>query len=145
MGPLLVQVGVPGLPRTVTGGTIALTGNAGGAGKSQLAANLAATLGVLGERRVALVDLDLLNASLHDMLGLVVPRAAGLDALHVAAAPLVREAVRHATAGRTHPERGPEDPLARAAAQEAVAALDLTPYPVRYPHGSAPGPGGVRL
>ena len=141
MGPVLVQVGVPGLPRTVTGGTIALTGNAGGAGKSQLAANLAATLGILGERRVALVDLDLINASLHDTLGLVVPPGKGLDALHAAAAPLVREAVRHATAHRAHHGPSQDNPLARVAAQEAVAALDPAPYLLRFPQDSAHGPG----
>ena len=139
--PSMVQVGVPGLPRTVTGGTIALTGNAGGAGKSQLAANLAATLGILGERRVALVDLDPINASLHDTLGLVVPPGKGLDALHAAAAPLVREAVRHATAERAHHGHGQDNPLARVAAQEAVAALDPAPYLLRFPQDSAHSPG----
>jgi MinD-like ATPase involved in chromosome partitioning or flagellar assembly len=141
VGPVLAHTAAPGLPRAATGGTIALSGNAGGAGKSQLAANLATLLGVLCERRVALMDMDLINASLHDTLGLVVPPGTGLDALHAAAVPPVREAVRRATAGRRGPATGQDDPVARAAAQEAVAALDPTPYLVRYPQATALGAG----
>ncbi len=136
MGRVLAQTAPPGLARPVAGGTIAFSGNAGGSGKSQLAANVAALLGVLCERRVVLVDMDLINASLHDTLGLVVPAGKGLDALHTAASPLVRDAVRQATAGRPRLDTGQEDPLARAAAQEAVAGLDLTPYLLRYPRGT---------
>lgn len=140
LGRALAQAGSADIPRIATGGIIALSGNAGGSGKSLLAANLAALLGIVCERRVVLVDLDLINASLHDTLGLVVPPGAGLDALHTAATPLVREAVRHATAGRPRLDTGQEDPLARLAAREAVTTLDLSPYLIRYPHGNPFGP-----
>lgn len=132
---LLVQVGPLGSARSAaTGGTIALVGEAGGTGKTQLAANLAAYLGIVCERRVALADLDLLRGGLHDTLGLVVPPGRDLEALHAAATRRVATAV--ATLGQgQHPAPSDADytTLQRAAALDAVRPLDLTPYLVPYP------------
>lgn len=139
---LLVQVGPLGSARSAaTGGTIVFIGEAGGTGKTQLAANLAAFLGVLCERRVALVDLDLLRGGLHDTLGLVVPLGQDLEALHTAAAGRVAAAVAALGEGR-HPAASEADLLAlyRAAALEAVRALDLASYLVPFPRDGA-GPG----
>lgn len=132
---LLIQAGPLGDARSAaTGGTIALVGEAGGTGKTQLAANLAAYLGVICERRVALVDLDLLRGSLHDTLGLVVPPGRDLEALHAVAAPRVATAVAALDEGR-HADSAEADltALRRAAALDAVRALDLAPYLVPYP------------
>ena len=134
---LLVQVGPLGSARSAaTGGTIALVGEAGGTGKTQLAANLAAYLGVVCERRVALADLDLLRGSLHDTLGLVVPPGRDLEALHAVAALRVAAAVTTLDEGR-QPTAAEADMMAlsRAAALDAVRGLDLTPYLVPYPRG----------
>ena len=136
---LLVQAGPLGSARSAaTGGTIALVGEAGGTGKTQLAANLAAYLGVVCERRVALVDLDLLRGSLHDTLGLIVPPGRDLEALHAVAASQVAAAVA------TRHEGGPADSaeadltaLSRAAALDAVRGLDLAPYLAPFPQGEA--------
>ncbi len=132
---LLVQAGPLGSARSAaTGGTIALIGEAGGTGKTQLAANLAAYLGVVCERHVALVDLDLLRGGLHDALGLVAPAGRDLEALHLAAAPRVAAAVAALENGR-HPAATEADLLAlsRAAALDAVRGLDLGPYLVPFP------------
>ncbi len=136
---LLVQVGPLGSARSAaTGGTIALVGEAGGTGKTQLAANLAAYLGVVCERRVALVDLDLLRGALHDALGLVAPPGRDLEALHGAAAPLVAAAIATLDEGRRH-STTEEDLMAlyRAAALDATRALDLAPYFVPFPRAGA--------
>jgi len=136
---LLVQAGPLGSARSAaTGGTIALMGEAGGTGKTQLAANLAAYLGVVCERRVALVDLDLLRSSLHDTLGLVVPPGRDLEALHAAAAPRVAAAVATLDEGR-HADSAEADltALYRAAALDVARGLDLAPYLVPYPRGAA--------
>jgi len=136
---LLVQVGPLGDARSAaTGGTIALVGEAGGTGKTQLAANLAAYLGVVCERHVALVDLDLLRGALHDALGLVAPPGRDLEALHAAAAPLVAAAVAALDAARRHATM--EDDLTalhRAAALDAVRVLDLAPHLIPFPRGEA--------
>jgi len=136
---LLVQAGPLGDARSAaTGGTIALVGEAGGTGKTQLAANLAAYLGVVCERRVALVDLDLLRSSLHDTLGLVVPPGRDLEALHAVAALRVAAAVATLDEGR-HADSAEADltALYRAAALDAVRGLDLTPYLIPYPRDGA--------
>lgn len=136
---LLVQAGPLGSARSAaTGGTIALVGEAGGTGKTQLAANLAAYLGVVCERRVALADLDLLRSSLHDTLGLVVPPGRDLEALHAAATPRVTSAVAALDEGR-QPATTEVDmtALSRAAALDAVRGLDLAPYLVPFPRGEA--------
>lgn len=136
---LLVQAGPLGSARSAaTGGTIALVGEAGGTGKTQLAANLAAYLGVVCERRVALVDLDLLRSSLHDTLGLVVPPGRDLEALHAVAAPRAAGAVATLDEGR-HTDSAEADltALYRAAALDAVRGLDLAPYMVPFPRGEA--------
>ncbi len=134
---LLVQAGPLGSARSAaTGGTIVLVGEAGGTGKTQLAANLAAYLGVVCERRVALVDLDLLRGSLHDALGLVVPPGRDLEALHAVAAPQVAAAVATLDEGR-HADSAEADltALSRAAALDAVRGLDLAPSLIPYPRG----------
>lgn len=132
---LLVQVGPLGSMRSAaTGGTIALVGEAGGTGKTQLAANLAAYLGVICERRVALIDLDLLRGSLHDALGLVIVPGHDLEALHAAAAPPVASAVTTLNKGRHADSPGVGfAALYRAAALDAVRGLDLAPYLIPYP------------
>ena len=120
-----------------TGGTIALRGEPGGAGKTALAANLAATLAVLAGRRVALVEADLLGSPrLGPQLGLLDDPRRGLDALHAAAAPLVGAAVRAATEGQPDLPAGQDDPLARAAADTALGGLDLGPFMQTYPPGA---------
>ena len=136
---LLVQADpLRGARSAATGGTLAFVGEAGGTGKTQLAANLAAYLGVVCERRVALADLDLLRGSLHDALGLVAPPGRDLEGLHAAAAPLVAAAVAALDAGR-HPSASDADVMAlyRAAALDAARGLDLAPYLVAYPRGGA--------
>ncbi len=134
---LLVQAGPLGSARSAaTGGTIALVGEAGGTGKTHLAANLAAYLGVVCERRVALVDLDLLRSSLHDAIGLVVPPGRDLEALHATAAPRVAAAVTTLDEGR-HADSAEADltALSRAAALDVVRGLDLASSLVPYPRG----------
>jgi len=122
-----------------TGGTIALVGEAGGTGKTQLAANLAAYLGVLCERHVALVDLDLLCGALHDTLGFGAPAGRDLEALHTAASLRVTAAVaaldeaRHPAAVAT--TEGDLLALHRATALGVVRAIDLAPYLIPYPRG----------
>lgn len=120
------------------GGTIALTGGIGGSGKTTIACNLAALLAVVCERRVLLMDLDPINASVHRKLGLEVAPDRGLELLHAAASPLVR----HALGGRGRMEAGRDDPVGHAAADEALASFDLGPYLVPYP---ATTPTGHRL
>jgi len=137
---LLVQAGPLGSARSAaTGGTIALVGEAGGTGKTQLAANLAAYLGIVCERRVALVDLDLLRSSLHDTLGLIVPPGRDLEALHAVAAPCVAAAVTTLDEGRRADRADSAEAdltaLSRAAALDAVRGLDLAPYLAPYPRG----------
>ncbi len=136
---LLVQAGPLSSARSAaTGGTIALVGEAGGTGKTQLAANLAAYLGVVCERHVALVDLDLLRGSLHDALGLIVGPGRDLEALHAAATPRVAGAVAALDEGR-QPAATEVDMTAlyRAAALDAVRGLDLAPSLVPFPRGEA--------
>lgn len=132
---LLVQTGPLGSARSAaTGGTIALVGDAGGTGKTQLASNLAAYLGVVCERHVALVDLDLLRASLHDALGLVFTPGCDLEALHATAASRVASAVATLDDGRfADTPRADLSALYRAAALDAVRHLDLAPYVIPYP------------
>ncbi len=136
---LLVQAGPLGDARSAaTGGTVALVGEAGGTGKTQLAANLAAYLGVVCERRVALVDLDLLRGSLHDTLGLIVPPGRDLEALHTAAAPRVASAVATLDEGRqASVVEADLTALYRATALDAVRGLDLAPYLIPYPRDEA--------
>lgn len=136
---LLMQTGPLGSARSAaTGGTLALVGEAGGTGKTQLAADLAAYLGVVCERQVALVDLDLLHSSLHDTLGLVVPPGRDLEALHTAAARRIAEAVMRFD-GECQPTATDASPTAlyRATALDAVRAFDLAPYLVPYPRREA--------
>jgi len=137
---LLVQSGPLDSARSAaTGGTIALVGEAGGTGKTALAANLAAYLGVVCERRVALVDLDLLRGSLHDALGLVVPPGRDLEALHATAASRVASAIAPLREGRRSAAVVDREvdllALDRAAARDAVRGLDLSPYLAPYPRG----------
>ncbi len=134
--------------RAAGGGTIGFCGAAGGAGKTLIAANVAASLGLLAERRVALLDLDPYNPGLQDALGLDVPAGRGLDALHVAAAPLVREATVRMLGRRANDDGAPARPVTaqeraavHAAADDALDGLDLARYCVPYPAAAAPAAG----
>lgn len=134
---LLAQLGPLGgheASSAATGGTIALLGEAGGSGKTLLAANLAAFLGVVCERRVALLDLDLLRASLHDTLGLLATPGHDLEALHAAAAPRVAEATARLDQERRASAAAADlGALYRSAAVASLRALDLAPYVIAYP------------
>jgi len=132
--------------RAAGGGTIGFCGAANGSGKTLVAANVAAHLGLLAERRVALLDLDPYNAGLHHALGLRVPGGRGLEALHAAAAPLVREATRRMLGRATnedgmaaHPVTARERAAVHAAADDALDGFDLARYCVPYPSAPAAG------
>lgn len=132
--------------RAAGGGTIGFCGAAGGAGKTLLAANVAASLGLLAERRVALLDLDPYNPGLQGALGLDIPAGRGLDALHVAAAPLVREATVRMLGRRANDDGAPAHPVTaqeraavHAAADDALDGVDIARYCVPYPAAPAVG------